>query len=228
MRYGTYNGCRDYNALQQFEKFDLTQYEFLPPQPTAFKGKVASVIQTEGNYGLQWNVTMVNSERNQKCSFYIPADATSMLAQQLLLLTTGNLESNEKTVTTKNGESMTFVDNIKGEVVVTLAYMGQSKKDVPIFKALHFFNVKGFSLEEIQAGVQNPTHWKQSFELAKKITMEVFNERQQQAQTAQKFAPQNVPQPQSQPVAQQVTAPQNNAFSIQGAEQGQPDEDIPF
>ena len=106
-------------------------------------------------------------------------------------------------------------------------YMGQSKKDVPIFKALHFFNVKGFSLEEMQAGVQNPTHWKQSFELAKKITMEVFNERQQQAQTAQKFAPQNVPQPQ--PVAQQATAPQTNAFSIQGAEQSQqPDEDIPF
>ena len=51
MRYGTYNGCRDYNALQQFEKFDLTQYELLPPQPTAFKGKIASVIQTEGNYG---------------------------------------------------------------------------------------------------------------------------------------------------------------------------------
>ena len=145
MRYGTYNGCRDYNALQQFEKFDLSQYELLPPQPTAFKGKVASVIQTEGNYGLQWNVTMVNSERNQKCSFYIPADATSMLAQQLLLLTTGNLESNEKTVTNKNGETMTFVDNIKGEVVVTLAYMGQSKRDTPFFKALHFFNVKGFS-----------------------------------------------------------------------------------
>ena len=121
---------------------------------------------------------------------------------------------------------MTFVDNIKGEVVVTLAYLGQSKKDTPIFKALHFFNVKGFSLEEMQAGVQTPTNWKQSFELAKKITMEVFNERQQQAQTAQKFAPQNVPQPQ--PVAQQTTAPQNNAFSIQGAEQGQPEEDIPF
>ena len=228
MRYGIYNGCKDYNAVQQFEKFDLTQYEFLPPQPTAFKGKIASVIQTEGNYGLQWNVTMVNSERNQKCSFYIPADATSMLAQQLLLLTTGNLESTEKTVTTKNGESMTFVDNIKGEVVVTLAYFGQSKKDTPIFKALHFFNVKGFSLEEMQTGVQNPTHWKQSFELAKKITMEVFNERQQQAQTAQKFVPQNV-QPQPQPVAQQATAPHTNAFSIQGAEQGQqPDEDIPF
>ena len=80
----------------------------------------------------------------------------------------------------------------------------------------------------MQAGVQNPTHWKQSFELAKKITMEVYNERQQQAQTAQKFAPQNVQQPQSQPVAQQTTAPQNNAFSIQGAQQGQPDEDIPF
>ena len=223
MRYGIYNGCKDYNALQQFEKFDLTQYEFLPSQPTAFKGKIASVIQTEGNYGLQWNVTMVNSERNQKCSFYIPADATSMLAQQLLLLTTGNLESTEKTVTTKNGESMTFVDNIKGEVVVTLAYLGQSKKDTPIFKALHFFNVKGFSLEDMQTGVQTPTHWKQSFELAKKITMEVFNERQQQAQTAQKLQ-----QPQSQPVAQQATAPQTNAFLIQGAEQGQPDEDIPF
>ena len=120
MRYGTYNGCRDYNALQQFEKFDLSQYELLPPRPTAFKGKVASVIQTEGNYGLQWNVTMVNSERNQKCSFYIPADATSMLAQQLLLLTTGNLDSSEKTVTNKNGETMTFVDNItKGTVAKT-------------------------------------------------------------------------------------------------------------
>lgn len=226
MRYGIYNGCRDYNALQQFEKFDLSQFEYLPPQPTAFKGKIASIIQTEGKFGLQWNVTMVNSERNQKCSFYIPADASSMLAQQLLLLTTGNLESNEKSVTTKDGESMTFVDNVKGEVVVTLAYLGQSKKDTPIFKALHFFNVKGFSLEEMQAGVQTPTHWKQSFELAKKITMEVFNERQQQAQTAQQFAPQNVQQPQ--PVAQQITAPQNNAFSIQGAEQGQPDEDIPF
>ena len=58
--------------------------------------------------------------------------------------------------------------------------------------------------------------------------MEVYNERQQQAQIAQKFAPQNVQQPQSQPVAQQTTAPQNNAFSIQGAQQGQPDEDIPF
>jgi hypothetical protein len=58
MRYGTYNGCRDYNAVQQFEKFDLTQYEFLPPQPTAFKGKIASVIQTEGIMGysgmLRW------------------------------------------------------------------------------------------------------------------------------------------------------------------------------
>ena len=67
MRYGTYNGCRDYNALQQFEKFDLTQYEFLPPQPTAFKGKIASVNQNERNYGLEWNVTMVNYKSKQQC-----------------------------------------------------------------------------------------------------------------------------------------------------------------
>ena len=220
MQYNTYHGCNDYNAVQKFEKVDLNNFKFLGKQPYAYKGKIVSVFQSEGKFGLQWNVTMVNEQKGTKASFYIGADSNSMLAQQLLLITTGKLESVEKEISS-NGNSYTVVSNIAGEVVVTLAYVGQSAKDIPVFKAVHFFYPNGASLEEVYNKAVEFTDWKKSFELAKKITSEIASERQAQEETKQKFAPQNVPQNASQT---QSASP----FEIQGAEQGRPEEDIPF
>lgn len=218
MQYNTYHGCNDYNAVQKFEKIDLNNFKFLGKQPYAFKGKIVSVFQSVGKFdNLQWNVTMVNEQKGTKASFYIGADSNSMLAQQLLLITTGKLESVEKEISS-NGNTYTVVSNIAGEVVVTLAYLGQSAKDIPIFKAVHFFYPNGASLEEVYNKAVEFTDWKKSFELAKKITSEIASERQAQEETKQKFAPQNVPQAKTEP----------SPFEIQGAEQGQPEEDIPF
>lgn len=218
MQYNTYHGCNDYNAVQKFEKIDLNNFKFLGKQPYAFKGKIVSVFQSVGKFdNLQWNVTMVNEQKGTKASFYIGADSNSMLAQQLLLITTGKLESIEKEISS-NGNTYTVVSNITGEVVVTLAYLGQSAKDIPIFKAVHFFYPNGASLEEVYNKAVEFTDWKKSFELAKKITSEIASERQAQEETKQKFAPQNVPQVKTEP----------SPFEIQGAEQGQPEEDIPF
>ena len=138
MQYNNYNGCNDYNAVQKFEKVDLNNFKLLEKQPYAYKGKIVSVFQSEGKFGLQWNVTMVNVQKGTKVSFYIGADSNSMLAQQLLLITTGKLESIEKEIIS-NGNNYTIISNITGEVVVTLAYVCQSAKDIPIFKAVHFF-----------------------------------------------------------------------------------------
>ena len=220
MQYHSYTGCNNYGEEQKFEKIDLSQFKFLEPQAQAFKGKIVSVFQSVGKYdNLQWNVTMVNEQRGTKVSLYIPADATSMLAQQLLLITTGKLESVEKEVTTNNN-TFTVISNIKGEVVVTLAYLGQSAKDIPIFKAVHFFYNNGASLEEVQNKVQQLTDWKKSLELAKNITIEVYKAKQEQEQERQKYAPQNVPQQQNQSFS---------PYEIQGAEPtDQPEEDIPF
>lgn len=218
MQYNTYHGCNDYNAVQKFEKIDLNNFKFLGKQPYAYKGKIVSVFQSVGKFdNLQWNVTMVNEQKGTKASFYIGADSNSMLAQQLLLITTGKLKSIEKEIVS-NGNDYTVVSNITGEVVVTLAYLGQSAKDIPIFKAVHFFYPNGASLEEVHNKAVEFTDWKKSFELAKKITSEIASERQAQEETKQKFAPQNVPQVKTEP----------NPFEIQGAEQGQSEEDIPF
>ena len=217
MQYNNYNGCNDYNAVQKFEKIDLNNFKLLEKQPYAYKGKIVSVFQSEGKFGLQWNVTMVNVQKGTKVSFYIGADSNSMLAQQLLLITTGKLESIEKEIVS-NGNNYTIISNITGEVVVTLAYVCQSTKDIPIFKAVHFFYPNGASLEEMHNKALEFTDWKKSFELAKKITSEIQQERQAQEETRQKFAPQNVQQ--SRPVS---------PFEIQGVQQTEnAEEDIPF
>lgn len=218
MQYNNYSGCNDYNAVQKFEKVDLNNFKLLEKQPYAYKGKIVSVFQCEGKYGLQWNVTMVNEQKGTKVSFYIGADSNSMLAQQLLLITTGKLESIEKEIVS-NGNNYTIISNIAGEVVVTLAYVCQSTKDIPIFKAIHFFYPNGASLEEMQNKALEFTDWKKSYELAKKITFEIQKERQAQEETKQKFAPQNVQN------VQQSASP----FEIQGVQQTEnAEEDIPF
>lgn len=218
MQYNNYSGCNDYNAVQKFEKVDLNNFKLLGKQPYAYKGKIVSVFQSEGKFGLQWNVTMVNVQKGTKVSFYIGADSNSMLAQQLLLITTGKLESIEKEIES-NGNNYTVINNITGEVVVTLAYVCQSTKDIPIFKAIHFFYPNGASLEEMQNKALEFTDWKKSYELAKKITSEIQHERQAQEETKQKFAPQNVQN------VQQSASP----FEIQGVQQTEnAEEDIPF
>lgn len=218
MQYNNYSGCNDYNAVQKFEKVDLNNFKLLEKQPYAYKGKIVSVFQCEGKYGLQWNVTMVNEQKGTKVSFYIGADSNSMLAQQLLLITTGKLESIEKEIVS-NGNNYTIISNVAGEVVVTLAYVCQSTKDIPIFKAIHFFYPNGASLEEMQNKALEFTDWKKSYELAKKITFEIQKERQAQEETKQKFAPQNVQN------VQQSASP----FEIQGVQQTEnAEEDIPF
>lgn len=237
MQYNSYTPNNDYGSVQKYERADYSSYTHLEKKAQLFKGKIVNVFATQGNYGLQWQLTIVNDEKRQKLNLYVSAESTSRLAQQILLITTNGLESHEKIVE-KDGKQYCFIDNVKGEIVVSLAYFGQTKTDLPAFKAFAFFYPNGASIEEGKE-CQNLNDWKKSLSLVKQATEEYLKMNHNQANP---YAPQNQPQPQiQQPVNNPIAQPQPqmqvqkpNPFEIQGqsfqtvAPVNNEEDDIPF
>lgn len=163
-----------YNELPKFEKIDYSQFTMINSEAQAFKGEVTSVREIVNQYGTSWGITMINKESKRMASFIISANVNSKLAQQLLFITTNGYYTQERVVQ-KNGTSVVYIDNIKGEVYVTLAYYGVNAKDNPVFKPLAFFYSDGRSIEEMNNPQLKPTeNIKQSIWLAKKLTEEAM------------------------------------------------------
>ena len=173
MQYNQYQSSA-YNELPKFEKIDYSQFTMINSEAQAFKGEVTSVREIVNQYGSSWGITMINKESKRMASFIINANVNSKLAQQLLFITTNGYYTQERIVQ-KNGTSVVYIDNIKGEVYVTLAYYGVNAKDNPVFKPLAFFYPDGRSIEEMSNPQLKPCeNIKQSIWLAKKVTEEVM------------------------------------------------------